>query len=189
MTTSSHESPSLGGPPSSRVFRGRKLWRLEEAAFTAATSLLTEALGEEEIDIVVGVRRGGVPLATALAARLARPATTLRACHNVSDALRLPATGTVTLDLTDTHLPPDGHVLLCDDIAGSGATLAAATDALRNRVRRILTVTLCRNIGTLRDPDMWIWDVDDWVTFPWEPPPDAATDPLPPSSRAHRGGR
>ena len=35
------------------------------------------------------------------------------------------------------------------------------------------TVALCRNAGAAHDPDLWLWTVDDWVRFPWEPAPPA----------------
>ncbi|MGH3886285.1 MAG: hypothetical protein ACRDSZ_06910 [Pseudonocardiaceae bacterium] len=28
---------------------------------------------------------------------------------------------------------------------------------------------LCRNAGAVHEPDLWLWTVDDWVRFPWEP--------------------
>lgn len=31
------------------------------------------------------------------------------------------------------------------------------------------TVALCRNAGAAHDPQLWLWTVDDWVRFPWEP--------------------
>ena len=40
--------------------------------------------------------------------------------------------------------------------------------------------TLCRNEGSSVYPDAWVWDVRDWVVFPWEPhDPGLRTSPLP----------
>jgi hypothetical protein len=49
----------------------------------------------------------------------------------------------------------------------------------------IRTVVLCRNVGTVQYPDLWLWTVDDWVGFPWEPalPAGMRTENLPLSVR------
>jgi uncharacterized protein len=100
----------------------------------------------------------------------------VRTSHNSGDAVRQQATGRVTLDVAAaTDLEQGLRVLLCDDIVGTGATLAAVSGALEVLIvpRQIQTVTLYRNAGATDHPDLWLWEVRDWVVFPWEPPPPA----------------
>ena len=77
----------------------------------------------------------------------------------------------------------------------SGVTIllgrdAARNDALRTRAGATETYSaaLCRNAGSAVIPDLWIWTVRDWVTFPWErvaPAPATTPLPFPRSARWH----
>jgi hypoxanthine phosphoribosyltransferase len=97
----------------------------------------------------------------------------------------------VTVDGEDVRLAPLApgiRVLVADDICGSGATLAAVTRRLADSIRPMAftTCTLCRNEGSGRTPDLWVWDVRDWVAFPWEPTPAGETVPLPAPTSVQR---
>jgi len=167
-----------------RVFDSTGVLHLDKATVQTGIEVLAEALVMAPPDVVIGVARGGTRLAHALATRLRRPHVVVRASHNRSDAVRQQATGLVNLDVTAaTELDHGLRVLLCDDIYGTGATLAAVSAALDALIfpRQIQTVTLCRNEGATNHPDLWLWEVRHWVVFPWEPPPPASqTHPLPP---------
>lgn len=165
-----------------RVFRNARVWRLGITEFHHAVGLLADAAGVHRPQAVVGIDRGGRAPATAIAARLGLPVTMLGAVHNTSDAVALHATGRVTLDLRRIHVLAAERVLVVDDICGSGATLRAtirAVEALHPRTS-IRTAVLCRNVGAAHTPDAWVWDVADWVAFPWETAPaGVTTEPLP----------
>src|SRR2546426_4549288 len=119
-------------------------------------------------DVVVGVARGGLPLAVSLAHRLA-----------VGD-FRIWHIGRTTGDLpySSKHEPlliwassietlRGKDVLLVDDIAGTGATLRFARDRLHEcgaaRVT-VCTVVARRNTGLV--PDFFATETDDWIVFP-----------------------
>jgi uncharacterized protein len=167
----------------SRIFEHARVWQLGPDAFDRAIVLLADALGPHDPQLAIGIERGGREPATAIAARLNVPFRTLRASHNSSDAIALRPTGRVTLDLQPIiETPPADRVLIVDDICGSGATLRAAIRAVTAlwTPSSIHAAVLCRNVGASYSPDAWIWDVADWVTFPWETtPPDTVTQPLP----------
>ncbi|MGH3807619.1 MAG: phosphoribosyltransferase [Pseudonocardiaceae bacterium] len=173
-----------------RVFDSTGVLRLDEDTVHAGMEVLAEALAAAPPDVVIGVARGGTRLAHALAAHLRRPQVVVRASHNHGEAIRQQATGIVDLALTTaTDLDHGLRVLLCDDIYGTGATLAAVSAALDALIvpRQIQTVTLCRNEGATDHPDLWLWDVRDWVVFPWEPPAAATpTGTLPPRHHPRR---
>ncbi len=79
-------------------------------------------------------------------------------------------------------IPRKMHILLIDDICGEGETLERVCQSIREfqNSKQILSVTLCRNAGSLFTPDAWVWTVRDWVIFPWEEcPPGIQAEPLP----------
>lgn len=166
-----------------RLFESSTVFCLSAAEFRVGVQLLADELASSAPDMVIGVARGGVALAISLAARLSRPVLTVSARHNSDDGIRRHASGIVHVDLTALrHLDPGLRLLVCDDIYGTGATIHAVSTAVVEAVRprRIRTVTLCRNEGAADFPDLWLWNVRDWVVFPWEqPPPAVLMCPLP----------
>lgn len=168
----------------SRVFERRRVWLMDQAACEAGCALLAAAVSRRfrAFDAVVAVARGGCAPAGMLAAALALPIVAVRARHNPTDAVRSWATGRVWIEAPDLgRLPGRPRLLVVDDICGSGATLEAVGGMLRSRVRPsgLRTAVLCRNAGTWFRPDVWVWDVRDWVAFPWEEPPGERAEPLP----------
>ena len=164
-----------------RVFATGRVLSISTAAFQQGAKLIAGAERDYEPNLVIGIERGGHPLAQAIAALLHIPATTIGARHNASDQTRIPATGLVTVDPRPlATVPPGSRALLVDDICGSGATLAtvAARVTALLRPASMRTATLCRNSGATTTPQTWLWEVSDWVHFPWEPPPDVPTTPL-----------
>jgi hypoxanthine phosphoribosyltransferase len=116
--------------------------------------------------------------------------------HNPTDAVYTQATGRISLNLSalETALAGArllGPVLLVDDICGTAATLDAVLPELTPHLAPgavVRTAVLCRNTGAARDPDLWLWTVQDWVCFPWEPPPPPGmpvADLGPPSQRVY----
>ncbi|MFF3665501.1 phosphoribosyltransferase [Microtetraspora malaysiensis] len=164
-----------------RVFEGRRIWRMHDAAFAAAVDLIAEAERAHQPELIVGIQRGGAQLALRLAAALNVPSVLVTARHNTSDAIAVQASGVVTVDAAPlVSVIPAARVLLVDDICGSGATLRAVTRLIVAAVgaERIRSAVLCRNAGADLSPDTWVWEVADWVSFPWETPPDQVTSPL-----------
>jgi hypothetical protein len=109
-----------------RVFDSAGVLRLDEDALRAGIEVLAATVAVAPPDLVIGVARGGIRLAHALAAHLGRPVVTVRASHNHDDAVRQQATGIVDLDVTAaTDLDQGLRVLLCDDICGTGPSSPA----------------------------------------------------------------
>lgn len=167
-----------------RAFSRRSPYVLNEEAYETAIALLVSSLAEAgPVTTVIGIAGGGTAPAERIAARLDVPACRIGARHNSSDALYVQATGAVTVTLPgDFPAALGGRVVLVDDICGSGATFTAVTGALATRTAadtQVETVALCRNVGSRVAPGRWVWDVDDWVVFPWETCPDIPVRPLP----------
>lgn len=164
-----------------RVFDRRQVWHLAAEVFALAATMLASAADQRygPVSTVIAVAHGGVPLATILADTLGVARLTVRARHNRTGEHYEQATGQVMVDTSDLAAHLRGHrmsgtVLLVDDICGSAATLTAVQTALTPHLTphaRVVTAVLCRNTGAAQDPDLWLWEVSDWVIFPWETPP------------------
>ncbi|WP_328384505.1 phosphoribosyltransferase domain-containing protein (plasmid) [Micromonospora zamorensis] len=183
------------GPPREvglrRVFEHQRIWHLTQDAFTSAAALISAH--EPAPDVVVGIARGGVPLAHLLGAHYGVPVAELLARHNRSDEVHHPATGDVALpDEPDPALARfrGAGVLLVDDICGTGSTYLAALPWLARHLAEpvVRTAALCSSKATLFTPDIWVWDTLDWVVFPWNEPTPTTEDLVVPDAPRVRSG-
>jgi hypothetical protein len=173
-----------------RRFAHQRILQVTPDGYLAGMRLLAKAtaLRHGPVTAVIGVAHGGLPPAQVLGALLAVPVYRIDARHNPTDALYTQASGHVTHDvrrlasaLAGRRLT--GKILLVDDICGTGATFHAVRPALDSHLASgatVHTVALCRNTGATDEPELWLWTVDDWVRFPWEPalPADVAVENL-----------
>lgn len=172
-----------------RVFEHRRIWRLTPDVFTSAAALIAEQ--EPAPDVVIGIARGGVPLARALSAHYGVPVVKVTARHNRSDEVYLPATGQVDLpEQPEEALAAHrgARLLLVDDICGTGSTYRAAVSWLEAHLvpAAVRTAALCRSEAAAFTPDIWVWDTLDWVVFPWDEPTPTSEDLIVPASpRVH----
>lgn len=172
-----------------RVFEHQRIWRLTQDAFESAAALIADQ--EPRPDVVVGIARGGVPLANVLAVRYGVPAVEVTARHNRSDEVYLPATGQVELPTE-----PDAalttyrgvRVLLVDDICGTGSTYRTVVPWLTGRLApaEVRTAVLCRSKAAGFTPDTWVWDTLDWVVFPWNEQAQTSEDLIVPAALRSR---
>ena len=130
------------------------------------------AAGEPPPALVVGIARGGVELARFIGAWFGVPFATLTARHNVSDGPYPEMADVVEITGAVPTAAP-GSILIADDICGTGDTFTAVVSHVASQFGPavIRTVALCRNDGAAFVPDAWVWNVADWVAFPWEEPP------------------
>jgi hypothetical protein len=173
MATSHGYAPPAGRQAVQRQFDHQRIWELSRPVFEQAAVLIAEAA--PPADVIVGIARGGVPLAELIAGRLGVPAVPLRARHNLSDDIYLPASGDVQIASDEAAaLAPavtGRRVLLADDICGTGATLTTVLDRMQAlHPAEVRTAVLCRSEAAAFTPDAWIWDTRDWVIFPWNDP-------------------
>ncbi|MBO4209436.1 phosphoribosyltransferase [Micromonospora echinofusca] len=177
--------PARRPPVQPRQFRHRRLLRIPADAYDRAIEVLADAARQRyrPITATIGIANGGLAPARAISEFLRLPTHQVNAKHNPTDATYTEATGIVTYDLSPLTRRLAAHdltgtVLVVDDICGTGATFAALLPELTAYLGpdvALRTVALCRNAGSALDPDLWVWTVDDWVLFPWERPPAAAT--------------
>lgn len=167
------------------AFTRQRLWRLTSDAFQAATRLLAQAARDHlgEVRLVVGVGTGASLPAYAIGTQVDARVVIVTAKHDTSGEI---ACDLGSLQALSRVEPLTGPFLVVDDICGSGATLTAVTAALRSLAEPrsvIRTAALCRHTDAEDGvPDLYVWNVANWVVFPWEYPPakqPASPRPLP----------
>lgn len=169
-TSSTPTAPRTGGPAPLHL-----TW---EDISTAIQSLIEEVSADGIPHTVVGIVRGGLVPAVWLAHRLGvRDVRTIEVTRTIGDGIHAAKTPLPSVrhpgslgDLTGLD------VLLVDDIAGSGATLAHTAGLVRGlRPARVRTAVLCVNRANWdqqADPGQAIDHIaslqDTWIVFPWE---------------------
>ncbi|MGH3687640.1 MAG: phosphoribosyltransferase [Pseudonocardiaceae bacterium] len=165
----------LSGRPLLRVFDHARLWVASEIGVFEAVRLLACAAEASfgPIGEVIGIAEGGRTPAALIAAHLDVPIRIVHARHNLTKALYTQATGAVACDIGSIAAGSmRGRVLLVDDVCGTGATLCTVAAVLATADLRLISCVLCLNAGARMAPDLWVWEVRDWVVFPWEAVPD-----------------
>jgi len=120
---------------------------------------LQDPLKAEGFACVIGILRGGAPLALMVSHTIGAPVVFLRYER---------ANRTVKWD-SCLPLPPAGSkVLLCEDIAGSGHTLADCTAFLQGHGLTLKTLTAAYDESSRIRPDYGIDAVGYFASFPWE---------------------
>jgi hypoxanthine phosphoribosyltransferase len=162
-----------------RQFDYQRVWQLTLPMFERAGTMIAEAA--PRADVVVGIARGGIPLAELVAERLGLQMVPLRVRHNLSDEIYLPASGDVRITTEDAaplaSAVEGRQVLVADDICGTGATLKAVLDRmLAMQPAAVRSAVLCRSEAA--DFTIWLWNTRNWVVFPWNDPVAQPTEVL-----------
>ncbi len=118
-------------------------------------------------DVVVAIARGGLLPAGAVAYGLG-----VKNCGALNVEFY---TGIGTVLEAPEILPPEldmsflggKRVLLVDDVADSGRTLALAVDLLRARDADVRSMTIYTKPGSIARPDYSFRETSLWIDFPW----------------------
>ena len=120
-----------------------------------------------EPDILLGIARGGMFLATSLAYMLDSKALYLvnvEYYEGVDQRMERPVILPPQPDLRDLT---SKKVLLVDDVADTGYTLKAVADLVAAEVAEVKIVTLYTKPHTVIQPDFAWRSTDRWIDFPW----------------------
>lgn len=173
-----------------RIFDHKRVWILNQKLYEQAVELLINNVKPLEIQAVIGIARGGSKLGRDLAEWLNLAYYEVGAKHNKSDDLYSKTKSTVKVDLKSLRTVGNHEtLLLVDDICGTGSTINEVVQNLKDvkEIKRLFTLTLCRNVGSAIEPNLYIWPVSDWVIFPWESsPPDGIAELLPQPKRVFK---
>ena len=148
--------------------------------FGVATRELATAIVADGFtpDLVLAVARGGLPVAGALAYAL-----DVKRCFSmnvelytgIDTRLEMPVVHPPVLDPIDLH---GLRVLIADDVADTGTTLALVQQEIAEVVADVRTAVLYRKPWSAVSPE-YVWAATDrWIEFPWAtdgPAPGALT--------------
>lgn len=144
----------------------------------AARHLASEVLESGyEPDVVLAIARGGLLLAGAMSYALG-----VKSCGAVNVEFY---TGVDERLSEPVLLPPllqeaalaSQHVLLVDDVADSGKTLAMVVELVRAYGSEVRTVCLYAKPHSIVEPDFSWRKTSRWITFPWSALPPVQAQP------------
>lgn len=118
-------------------------------------------------DVVVAIARGGLLPAGAVAYGLGVKscgALNVEFYTGIGTVLEAPALLPPDLDL---GYLPGKRVLLVDDVADSGRTLALAVQMLTDAGAEVRSVCIYTKPGSVASPDYSWRETDRWIDFPW----------------------
>ncbi|MGP9695594.1 phosphoribosyltransferase [Brachybacterium sp. AOP25-B2-12] len=147
---------------------------LDWQRFGGASRELAQVIADDDYapEIIIAVARGGLLLAGALSYALGlklADAINVEFYTDVHETLPDPV---LLAPLLDADSIQGRRLLVVDDVADSGRTLALVLDLLRGMGAEARSVVLYAKGTSTVDPD-FVWRrTDEWIVFPWsaEPP-------------------
>jgi uncharacterized protein len=118
-------------------------------------------------DVVIAVARGGLIPAGALAYALGTKAAGTLNVEFYTDVEETLPDPVVLEPLLDTAALGDRQLLVVDDVADSGRTLALVMELVRQHGAHARSAVLYTKPRTIIRPDYSWRDTDLWITFPW----------------------
>lgn len=139
------------------------------SGFGDATRALSRAITRDGFapEVVVAIARGGLLPAGAIAYGLGVKscgALNVEFYTGIGTVLEAPALLPPDLDL---GYLPGKRVLLVDDVADSGRTLALAVTMLTDAGAEVRSVCIYTKPGSVASPDFSWRGTDRWIDFPW----------------------
>lgn len=137
--------------------------------FGSATREIAESVVASgyEPEIVVAIARGGLLPAGAIAYALGIKAAGTLNVEFYSDIEETLPDPVVLEPLLDTNAMVGKRLLLVDDVADSGRTLALAVDLLRQHAAEVRSAVVYTKPRTILVPDYSWRETDLWINFPW----------------------
>lgn len=134
---------------------GELVTRLAEAVLSSG----------EKFDLVVGIARGGMPVAMVVADTLGVKVDFLnvKSYTDVGERVKPKILSTITERIADKR------VLIVDDLVDGGETMESITEYIRSQnPRSIRTAVLFTKPWSTFTPDFSLKVVDSWIVFPYE---------------------
>jgi len=132
---------------------------------------LTEALAEKVqssgkvFDLVVGIARGGIPVAMVVSDRLGVKIDTI----TVKSYSGIAERGSVRILTTLTERVKGKSVLIVDDLVDQGDTMSSVKGFLRKSgAKEVETAVVFKKPWSKTDPDYYLESTEDWIVFPFE---------------------
>jgi hypoxanthine phosphoribosyltransferase len=146
--------------------------------FGRATRELAEAIADSGfvVDIVIAIARGGLLPAGALAYALGTKAAGTLNVEFYTDIDETLPDPVVLAPQLDTEALAGKSLLVVDDVADSGRTLALVMDLLAAHAADARSAVLYTKSRTIIRPDYSWRSTDLWITFPWSALPPIKSD-------------
>lgn len=159
------------------IWKRQNRYLLDWWSFDRSIRQLKQHLETHQLTALVAIARGGLVPAVVLAHHLKiYNFSVIAMTRNQSNEMysdRQPPLITAELQI----VLEGQDVLIVDDIVGEGETmLMAKNQIMQYNPRSIQTLALAVNQGSTFKPDFFIFEVDDWVIFPWEANVDGNSD-------------
>jgi hypoxanthine phosphoribosyltransferase len=130
-------------------------------------------------DIILAIARGGLFVAGGLGYALSVKNIYLMNVEyytGINERLPLPVALPPTPQLVDIQ---DARLLIADDVADTGNTLAYVHDFCRDKVAEVRSAVLYQKPTSMIDCE-YVWRrTDRWIDFPWSSQPPVIDPPLP----------
>jgi hypoxanthine phosphoribosyltransferase len=138
----------------------------------ASRSLAQQVVDSDFVpDIVIAIARGGLIPAGAVAYSIGVKAAGTLNVEFYSDVEETLPDPVVLEPLLDTNAIIGKSLLVVDDVADSGRTLALVIDLLRAHAADVRSAVLYTKPRTIVRPDFSWRETDKWINFPWSSQP------------------
>jgi len=134
--------------------------------YSLLTDLARSILAHYRPEVIIGVARGGLIPARIAADLLDVPTIGIIGVAFYEDVGRRMRRPIITQPLCVSV--EKKRVLVIDDIADTGESLALVVSEVRGRAEELRTATIYRKLWARFIPDFSARETDAWVVFPWE---------------------
>lgn len=135
-------------------------------AYALAHKILKKRTGAE---LVIGIARGGVPLAMVIADELAVKMDIVNVKSYVGIGAGNEARHAPRILTTLTGTIRGRSVLIVDDLIEHGDTMKAMVKYIsKGKPRKIITAVMFKKPWSKFEPDFYLRTVNTWVVFPWD---------------------
>lgn len=117
-----------------------------------------------EFNRIVGIERGGIPLARTLAAHYKKPMTSIRISFYKGEVKQ----EAPIVDLHGITFSPDDVVLIVDDLVDTGDTVDTFKRTLSDLCIKHKIAVFFEKPQSIVKPDFCAETTEEWIVFPWE---------------------
>ena len=141
--------------------------------FGTASRELTQSIVDSGFrpDIVIAIARGGLLPAGAIAYAMGVKAAGTLNVEFYSDIEETLPDPVVLEPLLDTDAIVGKRLLVVDDVADSGRTLALVVDLLKKHTEEVRSAVIYTKPRSIVAPDYSWRETDLWINFPWSTQP------------------
>ena len=150
-----------------RMTPKKELWVSEKKVFQMARSLGRKIKSSgKNYQLVVGIYRGGVPIAITIADELGVYSDVI----NIKSYKYFERSGEIVIKSTLKREDVEGkNVLLVDDLVDSGNTVKIAKKHLFSLgANKVDVAVLFKKVWSEVEVEYFLEETDKWVVFPWE---------------------